>query len=306
MKQNFTTFFEEMSQVLFFRNIYFGIAFLTLSIIFSPHLFGCGLFAALIGYWYEKINRTPKIIKDGGLLSINGFFFGIAMASLFKESTQFYLCLAIGAFAVPLATKAAFEILQHWKLSPYIISYIFVVWVFFLSAKAFSFEFQNHTEFLKNSIFFLDDSYQLNMVFRIILSIFTSMGLLFFLPDPAYGFGLLILISLFSPRMGIFFLLGTALATLAVFFLSVNLPINSDLSQYCYSAGLVGLGLASWPEKFNYKTIFLFCLLSLFLTLAADQMLKNLNLPMLSIPYVMTIWVALLSRVPRLNMSWAQ
>lgn len=306
VRLGFKNFFEEMSQVLFFRNIYFGVAFVVVSLAFNSHIFLCGLFSALISYWYSKRNRTSKLLKDGGLLTINGFFFGIAMASLFHPSMQLYACLVIGAFAVPVATKATFEIMQHWKLSPFIISYILVVWVFSLSAHAFSFQVENHAESLGGATIFLSDSFQTTSLFHIVLSIFSSMGRLFFLPDATYGFAILVLISLFSPRQGIFFLAGTTIAALAATFLSVNAPGHVDYIQFSYSAGLVGLGLASRPEKFSVHTILLFCLLSLFLTLAADQLLRNLNLPVLSLPYVLTLWVAFLSQAPRMNVSWAR
>jgi urea transporter len=52
--------------------------------------------------------------------------------------------------------------------------------------------------------------------------------------------------------------------------------------------------------------ILLFCLLSVFMTLASIQLFSNLNLPVLSLPYVLTIWLALLSRTPRYNLSWAE
>ena len=302
----FKEFFEELSEVLFLRNALFGAVFVGVSLFFSPRIFLSGFFCASLGYGWSRFNRTPKILKDGGLLTVNGFFFGIAMASLFHASLTFYCCLTIGALIVPVVTKAAFEILQHWKLSPFIISYVLVVWVFYLGAKVFGFEFIDQTMAPNSLLMTFDPSSMLNPLVRVLFSILSSMGRLFFFADPIYGFALLALVSLFNLRLGVFFLGGTAISVIVAFFLSMNHPQNALLGKYSYCAGLVGIALASFHEKYNYKMILSFCIISLFLTVASEEILRNLNLPGLSLPYVMTLWIAILSRVPRLNVSWTQ
>jgi urea transporter len=302
--EHLKVYFEELSQVVFIKNMYWGIAFLIISIFFSSDLFLCGFFASLIGYFYSKLYSTPKILKNTGSLTINGFFFGIAMASLFQKSPQFYACLVIGALAIPFVAKAAFEVLQHWKLNPLIIPYILVTWVFYLSAHALSLKFQieglplSHFDFIPGSLA------HANTAIQILFSIFTSMGRVFFLPSPSYGLAVFLLIFLFSVRNGIYFFGATALATMALFLLSGNTAFHSQYGLFAFSSGLVGLGLASLPEKFKLKTVFLFSLFSLFLTMALEQFLSILHLPILSLPYVLVFWIALLSRAPRLNVSW--
>jgi urea transporter len=304
------TYLENISNVLFFKNAYFGFLFLTLGIFFDAHLVLSGVFASAVGYYFSVHNRTPKILRETGLLTINGFFFGIAMASLFPDSVQFYIFLVVGAMAVPLATLAANEILQHWKLSPFIISYILVVWVFFLSARAISAEFiypmAGHGQGLQSSPIVMQLISSPFLFVRFCTSVFMGMGYLFFLPNPIFGLLILILISLFSPRQGFYFLVGTALATLAAYIMVQQKTPMIDFGHYTYSAGLIGLGLASWPDKFNYSRILLFCLLSVFVTLALVQLFSTFGLPVLSLPYVLTIWLALLSRTPRFNLSWAE
>lgn len=297
-------YFENISNVLFFKNAYFGLAFLAAAVIFDPHIALSGVFASLVGYYFSRKNRTPKILRDAGLLTINGFFFGIAMASLFPDSLQFYALLLVGSLAVPLATLAANEILQHWKLSPFIISYILVVWVLYLSARAVAMDTSAHhwAEAAPWVANLFNSPY---LAVRFLTSVLMGMGYLFFLPNPLFGLTILILISLFSPRRGFYFFVGTAVATLAAYAL-ISPHANVDFEKYTYSAGLIGIGLASWPDKFNYRMILLFCLLSVFMTLAAIQLFNSLHLPVLSLPYVLTIWLALLSRTPRYNLSWAE
>lgn len=303
LKQHLRDYFEGLSQVLFFKDAYFGAAFLFLSLFFEPELFIFGFFASLVGYLYSTRYRTPKVLKSLGLLTINGFFFGIAFASLFHPSPQFYLCLVLGAMAIPLVTKAIYEVLQHWKLNPLIAPYIFSIWVIYLCADGISLHPLAAGQFQSTSLL-LQFLHLSGLPLKIFSSLFHSMSQIFFLQNIDYGFCLLLLISLFRWRSGVFFFLGTGLATVLFYFFSGS-SYSWQFGYLGFSAGLVGLGLASMQEKFSPQTILLFCVLSLFLTLAADHLLRSFGLPVLSLPYVVTFWFALLSRVPRLNVSWA-
>jgi urea transporter len=309
MKKNLTIYFEELSQVLFFRNMYFGILFLFVSIALNPNLFLCGFGSSLVGFIYSRLYQVPKNLKYGGLLTINGLFFGIAMASLFAKTPQFYALLAIGAFAIPVATKASYEVLQHWKLSPFIFAYILVVWALFLCAHTFGFQLIHENEVLKDSTLALNDisvdESSWGIAGHLIYSVFKGLGRSFFLPNALYGLALFSIVSAFSPRRGIFLLAGTGIATLGAFFLASDPALIEDYAHVSYCAGFVGIGLAASEEKINFSSILLFCLLSLFVTMATEQLLKPIGLPLLSLPYVVTLWFALLSRSPRLNISWA-
>lgn len=304
MKTKLVNYLEEISSVLFLKNAVFGLFFIAIGLIFSPRLALSGIFASIVGYVFSQRNRTPKLLKDGGLLTINGFFFGLAIASLLPDSPQFYLFLAMGSLAVPLTTMAANEILQHWKLSPFIISYILVAWVLHLCARALAMETlispwaapTSLTFELMNSPF---------LIIRFITSVLMGMGSLFFVPNPVFGLALLILVTVFSPRQGLFFLAGTVVATFTAYVLMYNNSDVVEFGKYTYSAGLIGLGLASWPEKYSARMILLFSVLSVFVTLASLQFLGNLGLPVLTLPYLLTIWLAILSRTPRFNLSWA-
>jgi len=315
-------YFESMSQSLFFRNAFVGAAMLAIAVLFKPEVFLWGVFASFIGFGYSILRRTPKVLRWTGLLPVNGFFFGVSMATLFHQNTAFYMTLMIGALALPLLTKAAFEVLQHWKLTPLIAPYIFVVWVLYLcgdsvalqydaklfSVQTFSLPFSLPFDLASYLPAMLELPAQLGFLHaagEILNSVLVSIGRIFFLQNAAFGACILLLVSLFSPRRGLFFALGTLLATIVFYQLTSGQTLLSD-GNFSYSAGLVGLGLASLPEKFSWRTISIFCVFSLFLTLALSRLLIHASLPLLSLPYVLTFWLALLSQVPRLNVSWAR
>jgi urea transporter len=297
-------YFEGIGQALFFKDARFGIGLLAISLFFQSHLFIYGILASLIGYAYTVRYRTPKALKFMGLMTINSFFFGIALASLFQPSPAFYICLLTGSLALPLVTKAVFEVLQHWKLNPLIAPYILTIWVFYLCADSIALHPVLGGDIKTDSILLgllpFDEAWR-----QILSSIFFSMSQIFFFHNSDYGLCLLLLISLFSPRRGLHFLVCTTLASLLFYQISAGYLPVAQQGVFSFSAGLVGLGLASMPEKFSLQTILFFSALSLFLTLASEHLLRGFGLPLLSLPYVITFWFALLSRVPRLNVSWA-
>jgi urea transporter len=307
-----TIYFEDISQCFFFRNRYFGFLLLVLLFFFDRNLFLGAVTASLIAWGYTLHYSTPKILKDSGLITINGFFFGLAVAGLFKASPAETLCLILGALSIPLVTKAAYEVLLHWKLSVFIVPYIFTLWVLWMAGIGTTLEVRH--DIWPEAISSLPALHLMGanlsmggsiwIFIKIVFhAVFESMGRLLFLPNAGFGLALLFLVTLFSPRRGSFFLIGTLLATLLAALVSGGHAW--EYGFFSYSAGLVGLGLASSPEKISTKSILLFCLISCFLTLASDPFLRSLKLPVLSLPYVITMWIAILSRTPRVTLSWA-
>jgi len=295
-------YFKAVGHSLFFDNAYFGIALLFLFAYFDHKLFLFAFATSIIGYGYSIFNSTPKILKDCGLITINCFFFGIAMASMFQITPSFFLFLILGTLGIPLLTKAVFEVLQHWKLSPNFIPYIFMTWIFYLAARGGAFGLQ--TEVLSESAVVIPDFFAKFFPLQVIWISFEGVSRIFFSSHAFLGLALIILVTLFSPRRGFFFFMGTILATAISFFLSAG-GTSWEHGMFSYCAGLVGLGLASFPEKIRWSSIFFFCIISSLLTMAIEQLLKVQALPILSLPYVLTYWIALLSRVPRINVSWA-
>jgi urea transporter len=300
----FEAYFEDVSQSFFFRNAYFGVALLALLFVFDPYFFYCAVLGSLIGYGYTIRYSTPRILKDSGLVTLNGLFLGMAMASLFKESYVVYLCVIAAALSIPMITKATYEVLQHWKLSVFVCPFILSVWAVWLCSAEFGLEIRH--DIWPESIAALSPMHPgWSFLHVAVASVFHGIGRLLFLPNSVFGLFILALVTLFSPRKGLFFFIGTASATAIAYALS-STSSAWEYGFYGYSAGLVGLGLAASPEKINWKTILFFCVLSCFATMAINQFFILLRLPVLSLPYVLTMWTAALSRTPRVNTSWAR
>jgi urea transporter len=296
-------YFKAISQAFFFRNAYFGFAVLVLFLVFDRYSFICGVSGSLVGYVYSVRYSTPKLLRDWGLITINGLFFGIAMASLFQMTPILIVCVVIGALSIPLFTKSCFEVLQHWKLSPVVAPYLFTVWMIWLSGRQLALQLKPMA--WPELIATLPSQHpQWSLGLRLCSSTLEGMGRLLFLPNPLFGLALLLLILSFSPRRAIYFLLGTASGTIVSYLMSRN-SFAWEYGYFNYSAGLVGLGLASFPQMFASSTILLFCVLSCFMTMAAEQILGLMHLPALSVPYVVTMWFAMLSRIPRVSVSWS-
>lgn len=303
IKEHLDDYLEGVSHTLFLRNKFFGGALLALLFFFSPKVALCGFLASFIGYLNSAQTRTPKILRQTGLLTINGLFFGVAFATLFQLSTQFYFCLLIGSLMLPLLTKASFEVLQHWKLSPLIAPYILTIWIFRLCAEGIALR-PVHYLWDSNPSLLLDILPSSSLALKLTESLFFSIGQIFLIQNSLFGLLLLLLVTCFKPRLGFFFLLGTALSTVVFYGISGG-QFSWHYSFFSCSAGLVSLGLAAMLEKYGMRTIMLYSVISLFLTVATDQLLVRFTLPILSLPYVLTFLLAELSRTPRLNLNWA-
>jgi len=304
LKNHVKLFLKNIGQSFFLNNAYFGAIFLLLLMYFDYHLFIYGLLGSLIAYAYTLRSSTQVILKDSGVITINGFFFGIAMASFFQESPVFLFSFLLGAALMPLVVKATFEVLQHWRMSPLIIPYILVVWLICLCGHGPGMEL-NPSSAWPNSIHHLASSHlEGEIASRIFQAVCLSMSRVLFVSNMNFGFAIFALITLFSPRRGFYFLSGTLLATLVSYALSADSAIWEH-GYFSYSAGLIGLGLASFPENFSWQTIFGFCMFSSFLTIASEHYLDSQGLPTLSLPYVITFWLAQLGRTPRVSLSWA-
>lgn len=292
--QIFTEYFRALAEVFFFKEAPVGIGLLVLIAAFHPFAFACSFFASMIGYLHTVRYSTPKAITSAGLLPVNGFFFGLAMCYLFEPSLQFYVYLTLGALALPVVTKAMFEVLQHWRLSPLIAPYVGCTWLFWLSRERLGLNVSSHaapnllavpyTEFVSEPLL--------------------SAGRLLFLPNVGFGLLLLTLVLAFEFRRGFYFLLGSVAASGVAYFLAWP-GREFSFGGLTYSGGLIALALAAFPEKFKLHNIAFFAALSTLVTLACEEFLSRQDLPVLTLPLALTIWLAQLSRIPRLNVSWA-
>ncbi|OFY98817.1 MAG: hypothetical protein A2070_10425 [Bdellovibrionales bacterium GWC1_52_8] len=292
-----------IANAFFLDHPLFGAGLLLLVSAFDFRAFLIALYSSLLGYAFSRNYSTPKVLKHYGLISLNGFFFGLAMAHFFESSVTLYLCVLLGSLALPYFVKASHEVLQHWKLSPFIFPYIAVVWIFWLSAPGFSLTL--NPQAWPPEIAALPGLHTAwGLPLRLADALFLSAGRLLFIPNASFGLAATALLFVFSPRRAIYFIAGTGCALLGSYLLSTGAGVW-EYGYFSYSAGLVGLGLASFPQKYSWRTIFIFCTFSCFITIAADQFLKRIGLPALSLPYVLTLWLAILSRVPRISLSWA-
>jgi len=296
-------YFQSIAQAFFLDRALFGVGLLGLVLTLDPQAFLAALYCSLVGFAHSISYSTPKVLKQFGLLTINGFFFGLAMSHIFEPSTSFYICVLVGSFGLPFFVKASYEVLQHWKLSPFIFPYIVLVWLFYLSAPGLSL-----VENTKAWPIIHTPLAGLHLVWplwlRLLDATFLSTGRLLFLPDAAFGMAVILMLFVFSFRRAVYFLVGTGSALMIAYLLSGE-SFAWEYGYFSYSAGLVGLGLASFPQRHSWRTILIFCCFSCFITIASDRFLANLALPILSLPYVLTMWLAVLSRVPRINLSWA-
>ena len=292
------SYLKAVSQAFFLDHAVFGAALLLLFAPFSRLAFFSAVLASAMGYVISVTTPTPKALKHFGLIPINGFFFGIALSRMHEPGAEYWIFLTLGSAVIPILTKAAYEVLQHWHVGVFVFPYILAIWVASLCSGALpQMQWMPDPDAIVTAA--TPGSAQI-----FVFAILHSISRLLFIASPWFGFAVWLLLTAFSPRRGFFFILGTAVGVAV----SSRLADPSEawqLGTLSYSAGLVALGLASFPDRFRFGTILAFSVLSVFVTLATERLLSQLQLPGLSLPYVLTVWTAMLSRSPRFTINWS-
>ncbi|MCK9290789.1 MAG: urea transporter [Bacteroidales bacterium] len=137
-------------------------------------------------------------------------------------------------------------------------------------------------------------------------SIRNSYTQIFFAKNPVLGV-VLILVSFFDPGAGLSGFIAVISSQLMAYFNGLNRKQIVD-GLYGFNALLTGLGLGL---HFQFNIVFLIvlisaALLSLFITVALEGVMAKYGLPYLSIPFLLSMWIALLSTRQFLNIQLSQ
>lgn len=123
-----------------------------------------------------------------------------------------------------------------------------------------------------------------------------GIGQVFFQNNPWTGFLFLIGIAVNSWEMALYALLGTAISTLAAYFLRVPSGLI-DVGLLGFNGTLTGIGLAVFLDK--GPMLFLYIIVGSILSTIIMTALLNFcgqwDVPPLTAPFVITTWIMLLS-----------
>lgn len=269
----------------------FGAVIFLMLLVADPRVFAMAALASLAGYAHGVFYRTPRAIKE--LITINGLFFGITMGIFFKNAVSFYFLYALGVVCLPLLVKALYEILQHWKLGPNFAPYILIMWIIALASGGLT---------LADGIPLLTTWEGVLLPLRLVRASFLGASHVFFLSNAWAGLALVFLVMAFDFRRGLFFFAGCVLGTLITYFCFSDMPWEYGYLSYC--SGLTGLLLSASAERINARTILFFSCVTAVIHVGLFRYFQGSQLPLFSLPYVLTYWLATLSRVPRVNFSW--
>lgn len=284
-------YLRSLGQAFYLDQVLFGAFLLLWVALFQWQAFLFAFGASFLSFWLSYPKSISKILRDSGLIPVNAFFLGLALANHFQPSLALVLLVLLGAVAVPILTCAVFEITQHWRLSPYLLPYVLLYWMSELVVRGLPE--QTRPELIEASFHGRDGG---------VTSFWDlsghSLGSVLFMNQANFGLGLAALLLCFDFRRGFYFLSGAIVGALLLTVLGVP---DSGL---VFNAGLVGIALASFYERFHPKRIFLFIALAVFIGLGTREFLQTPRLEVLSLPYIFTLWIAQLSLEPRLVLGW--
>jgi len=290
--------FEIFSQSFFIKNAYLGAWILFVIGIISPGHAIFGVIGALLSGVVSRLSQDsqPWELREFGIIPLNGFFYGLLFASYFTGDPESISLFILGSLLIPSVARSLHFTLQGIKLPVLILPSLLL---FLLMALM-------QGDHLRSSLIEVGGGLNLRLnssdPLSVLKSLFQALGWWFFIPD--YRLGALLSIGLLAvrPRLLISGFFGMMIA-MAMGWALLPGHRSQELSQLAFSSGVVALGLASFPQKVRLIRIGIASVFACLLSALWQQKLFGFGLPFVSLPYIISMWGALLSLRPSVRLS---
>ncbi len=290
--------FEIFSQSFFIKNAYFGAWILFSICLISPGHALLGVIGALLSGFVTRLSQDsqPWELRDFGIIPLNGFFYGLLFASYFVGDPESISLLILGSLLIPSVVRSLHFTLQGIKLPVLILPSLLL---FLLMALI-------QGDHLRSSLIEVEGGLNLRLSgsdpLSILKSLLQALGWWFFIPD--YRLGALLSAGLLvaRPRLLMIGFFGVSLA-MGIGWALFPENRSQELSQLAFSSGVVALGLASFPQKVRLIRIGIASVFACLLSALWQQKFLGFGLPFVSLPYIISMWGALLSLRPSVRIS---
>lgn len=288
----FHAYLRGAAQVTFSSNVMTGLIFLVAIFYgaFSTSMISVAI-GAIAGLVFSTL--TAQILGhkqsdiEQGLFGYNGLLIGIAIPTFFESSLgSWILLISLAILSTPLVKKMN-AILSTLKLPSLTFPFVFLVWIGIFLGRYFLHQESTSVEIIKNY-----------SIWSVMLEgFFKGFSQIFLINNPISG--ALILIGLFiTSRSFAFWGIVSVFVTLALsyfFHFEIDL-ISSGIVSYNSILTCLALGIVfSDSIKPNKILIFLGIILSTVLHFGLALLMKNLNIPVLTAPFVFASWICLIS-----------
>jgi urea transporter len=298
-KEGFSSIFlaslKGISQVLFIENAVSGVIILIAITISSYTLGIIALLSSIVGTLIGKIGGAPANSISTGLYGYNSALSGMAISLFLTGNSKWIIALVAAAItAIFAATMVHF--MKDADLPILTISFIILTWLMLLVSYRLK-AFQLSDSLVPQSLAY----WELNIAGPInwIEGFFDGIGQIFFLDNTLSGVLLFIAVFWAGWKLGLFAVIGSAVALLVAYGLGGEHTLIS-LGLYGYNAILtcmaVGVVFSMDANRFRYISGIVAACVTVLLTASISAWILPYGLPVLTLPYVLCTWLFLGAR----------
>lgn len=259
-------------------------------------------FALLGAIWCTLLGRALKPNKQltlSGAFSLNGFFAGLAVATLFTGIG------ALIAFAPTVMLAAVFvvllpRLLTAWQLPGLVTPYVFATWLVWTA---------RHGAAALTAVPFVPPAVATDPWLALAQGTASGLAQIFFQSDWRLGAYAAVALLVVRWRTGAILVAGSLLGALVAALVGAPLA-NVAAGHYGFAPALAALGAVacltspSQPPKQRTLVVIITALGAAWLTIALAGPLYVLGLPALALPYMIALWAGLLLRPVVAATAW--
>ncbi|WP_454191588.1 urea transporter [Paenibacillus sp. Marseille-Q7038] len=286
--------FKGISQVIFIENAFTGLL-ITIAIMFSSVSLGIiALLSSLIAVLIGRLGGAKRALVNQGLLGYNSVLAGIAISLNLQGGIRFAIALA-GAVVAALFTVAMMQWMEHLSIPVLTFPYIIMTWFLLLASYRLGL-------FKLNPNLTPQDLSHLNLHFEgtvnSIQGMVSGVGQVYF--QDSFWAGILILIGIFWAgwKLGLYAVLGSAVALLTAYWLGAEVSmLNSGLYGFNAVLTMLAVGVVfDAKSRFAPITGIIAAMVSVPVTASVTTWMMPYGLPTLTMPFVLSTWLFLAAR----------
>lgn len=284
-----------ISQVIFIENAISGFIILMAITIASYELGIIALLSSLFGTLIGKIGGASEQSVNSGLYGYNSVLAGIALTLFLTGSSRWMIAL-VGAIITAVFAAMIVHLFKNTALP--ILTFPFIILTWFTLLVSYRLEAFHLTDTLVPQSL---SRWQLNIEGEVNLldSIFDGIGQIFFLDHTLSGILLYIAIFWAGWKLGLFSVLGNAVALIVAYGLGAEHSLII-MGLYGYNAILACMAVAvvfsSKDNRYRFISGIVAACLTVPLTASISTWLLPYGLPALTMPFVLSTWIFLGAR----------
>lgn len=283
-----------IAQVIFIENAFSGLLILAGIFVSSISLGMIAFLSACIATLIGKFGGASKTMVNQGLLSFNSVLAGMALFMNLTGEDRWIIALA-GAAVTTILTAAMQYWLRNAGIPAFTFPFIITTWLFLLSSYRLP-SFHLNPQLAPTEL--ANKSVQLGGPLHWLNGIINGVGEVYFMNH--VGSGLLIIAGIFwaSRRLGVYAVIGSAMALLIANLLGGDHASLND-GLYGYNAVLTILATgAIFDAKNRWAPVIgaVAAVITVPITASISSWLLPYGLPTLTLPFVLCSWVFLAAR----------